>query len=115
MLLKAGVCCACSLGHIMNDDTRLYEAALLARQTSGANGTSSARCSFIAEPAASKEPGVDERMIGGFASKVKKAADGFERHWPMAARGCRELLAGRGRRRPKVPGSVGAASLPRPL
>ena len=65
--------------------TRLYEAALLARQASGANGTSSARCSFIAEPA-SKEPGVDEHMIGGFASKVKKATDGFERHWPMAGR-----------------------------
>ena len=25
-------------------------------------------------------------MIGGFASKVKKATDGFERHWPMAGR-----------------------------
>ena len=25
-------------------------------------------------------------MIGGFASKVKKAADGFERHWPMSGR-----------------------------
>ena len=25
-------------------------------------------------------------MIGGFASKVKKATDGFERHWPMSGR-----------------------------
>ena len=43
------------------------------------DGTSSTRFSFVAEPA-SKEPGVDESMIGGFASKVKKATDAFERH-----------------------------------
>ena len=53
-----------------HDDTRLYEAALITRQASGASGTSSTRCFFVAEP----------------ASKVKKAADVFERQWPMAAR-----------------------------
>ena len=75
----------CLIAAPYHDGTRLYEAALLARQTSGANGTSSARCSFIAEPA-SKEPGVDESVMSVFASKVRKAADGFERHWPMAGR-----------------------------
>ena len=75
-----------------HDGTRLYEAALVVRQASGANGTSSTRCSFTAERA-SKEPGADERMIADFASKVKKAADAFERHWPMSGRAESSWLA----------------------